>query len=506
MDPAFFLGAICAALLCFSSRVFPRIGKPLVGHDTWYILLVIDELKRRHDYNAVCRYFLIEGDHDYPPLSFYFLSMFPLRWLERYNWAINPVLDSINSVLLFGVSYLLGGNALAALTAAVIYSLTPAVLEESLNLNTRMFGLIAFNLTLVSLVLHYYSGGFAFLVTAIFFGAIVLLSHKFATQVLYPLLIFFAFLVRSYIPVVVLFGVVIGAIVLSGGFYFKILLGHIGITRFWLKHYGEYGSDYLGRYDSARGAEAPKKVEEPRNGTDSSIRVLWRKTRSMNPFYWLLKISPFNPFALIPVIMLIFDLPEVSWQRMILWWSILTMIFFYLATHLRFLGHYPGRKQFLEYNAFPTAYLCSIFVFGSVSLLRTVVLLIMIALSLIQNARAWMRTRVYNRSDDQSLLQGIFRYLKNSSKDGVLCIPASHTYAIPYFSGKKVFYTVNARSYEKLASFFPVLTVPLKELIEKYNIYFVLVDTTIVSLDQIDLKDFRPVMEENDYLLLERSA
>jgi hypothetical protein len=506
LDLAFLAGAATTAFLCFALRALPRIGKPLVGHDTWYVLLVVDELKRGHGYNAVRKHFLIEGDHDYPPLSFYFLSMFPSRWLERYNWAINPILDSMNSILLFGVTYLLSENALMASAAAVIYSLTPSVLEESLNFNTRIFGLIPFNLTLVSLILHNYFGESVFLVSAIFFGAIVLLSHKFATQVLYLLLFFFALLVRSYVPLMILSGVVIGAIAFSGGFYFKILLGHIGITKFWLKHYNEYGLDYLSKHDLARTGEASKKIEEARSGSGSSLRTLWHRTRWMNPLHWLLKISPFNPFAVVPLIMLFFDFPEMPWQRMILWWSILTLIFFYLATYLRFLGHYPGRKQFLEYNAFPSAYLCSIFALASPSLLRVLVLLTVIVLSLIQNARGWLRTRIYNRSDDQSLLQSTFKYLKSSSKDGVLCLPASHSYAVPYFSGKKVFYTVSASSYEKLASFFPVLTVPLKRLIAKYDIHFVLVDTTIVSASRIDLTDFKPVMEENDYLLLERST
>jgi hypothetical protein len=125
-------------------------------------------------------------------------------------------------------------------------------------------------------------------------------------------------------------------------------------------------------------------------------------------------------------------------------------------------------------------------------------------LSLVQNTRAWTRVRLYNRSDDQSLLLNIFAHLRSSNKDGVLCLPASHTFAIPYFSGKKVFYTMSARNYEKLAAFFPVLSVPLDTLIKEYNINFVLVDTTIVPVSVIDQSTFKPIIDENGYVLFEK--
>jgi hypothetical protein len=131
--------------------------------------------------------------------------------------------------------------------------------------------------------------------------------------------------------------------------------------------------------------------------------------------------------------------------------------------------------------------------------------IVMVALlvSLIQIRRAWVAVR--RPADDQSLLEGIFDYLKSSPKDGVICLPSSHTYAIPYFTGKKVFYTMSAANYEKLGAFFPVLTVPIETLSRQYGINYVLVDKKSVRVDAIDLSGFKPVMEQNDYLLLEKS-
>jgi hypothetical protein len=300
----------------------------------------------------------------------------------------------------------------------------------------------------------------------------------------------------------VLSGVIIAAVVSSRGFYFKILSGHIGTIRFWLKHYKEYGLDYLSKQRSVQKATVPKDAE---NANDRSIFVrMWRRTRRLNPFYWLLKISPFNPFAIVPFIMLPWIHLETAWQTVMLGWSLLTTVFFYLATYLRFLGHYPGRRQFLHYGAFPTAYLCSIFALESASPFALTVISVTFLLSIIQNVRTWLRTCLHNRADDQSLLQETFNYLRNSNKDGVICLPASHTYAVPYFSGKKVFYTMSHRNYEKLGLFFPVLSVPLKELTEEYDIHFVLVDTTIVPVSRIAADGFKMIMEENGYALMDR--
>lgn len=502
MDFTFFAGIAASMIICFVLRVVPRIGRPFIGHDTWSILLIVDELKKGNGYYGASKYFLIKGENDYPPLLFYFLSLIPSRWLRRYNWIINPILDSLNACLVFGVTYVLADNAALALAATTIYSFTPVVLEESLDLNVRTFGLVIFNLTLVTFMLYRVWGNSIFLASAIIFGILVLLSHKFATQVLYLLMLSFAITQKSYVPLLALGAMIAGALLLSGGFYMKILLGHIGIVRFWLKHYKDYGSDYLSKSTVGKAPAHPPK--EMANAATSHARALWHRTKWINPLYWTLKINPFNPFALIPLLMI----PSIwfagNLERGFLEWSVLTLGFYYAATHFRFLGHYVGRSQFLEYNAFPTAYLCSIFATDPLSYWKILTISIVFLSSAIQNIRSLSRVRIHNRSDNPSLLANIFEYLKKSTKDGVICLPSSHTFAVPYFSGKKVFYTMNARNYDKLGAFFPVLTVPLKTLIEEFDISFVIVDTTIIPVSGLDLNGFQLAMEENGYALLER--
>ena len=502
LNIALLLVVAIVGLVCFALRALPRIHKPLLGHDAWAILLTVDQLKKGEGYNGITRYFLLGGDHDYPPLFMYFLSLFPSSWLRRYNWAINPIMDSVNVAVLIFFGNLLTGDLVFSAIAGLIYSFTPVVLEESLILNTRVFGMMLFNVTLVNFVLYQLWNSPVFILCVIAGGILTLLSHKFATEVLFLLFVCFTVTSWSYVPVAVLVVIFLGALAFSGGFYLKILRGQLGINRFWLEHYKDYGARYLVSGVGRKNGRS-KSPAEGTGCSGSPVRRLWNRTKKANPLYWLLSLNPFNPFALV-VILLPFAGIERMWEWVPLQWSILTLVFFHAATYLRFLGHYPGRAQFLDYNAFPTALLCAVLVWESFSYLRLLVMGVAFLLALIQNVRSWTRIRTYNRSDDQSIMGEIFDYLRRSPKDGVICLPASHTYAVPYFSGKKVFYTMSARNYEKLAAFFPVLTVPVDVLSREYGINFVIVDTMVVAVEALDLNGFKLVMERSGYVLFEK--
>jgi hypothetical protein len=492
---------VIVSVICFVLRAFPRVGKPFVGHDTWAILLVVDELKKGNGYNGVSRYFLLGGEHDYPPLFFYFLALFPSPLLRKYNWLVNPLLDSVNAAILFLLSFFLTSNLLLSVTAGVMYSFTPVVLGESLTLSTRIFGMMLFNITLLAFLLYQLSTNHVFILLMIATGILVLLSHKFSTEVLWLLLLSFTVIDRSYLSLLVLLATVAGAILFSGGFYLKVLRGHLGILTFWLRHHSEYGADYVKKERLAARPQPRRSQDAETSSSTLLLRRLWVKTKRANPLYWLLRLNPFNPFSLV-VLLLPFLGIRNDWEWTLLEWSVLTLILYYAATYIRRLGRYPGRTQFLDYNAFPTALLCSIFLWIPFSWWNMFILMIAFALSLIQDRRAWIRVR--RPADDESSLESIFDYLRSSPKDGVICLPSAHTYAIPYFTGKKVFYTMSAANYEKLSAFFPVLTVPIAILSRQYGVNFVLVDKKSVRVDEIELSGFGPVMEQNDYLLLEK--
>ncbi len=503
MDSALFLAILAVSVICFALRALPRIGKPLLGHDTWAILLVVDQLQAKHGYNGVSQYFLIGGEHDYPPLFFYLLSLFPSQWLRKFNWVINPGLDAINAAVLVALANFLTGDLFLSTLAGAIYSFTPVVLEESLILNTRIFGTILLNVTLATFALYKLSSN-PLLISAIIIGGIlILLSHKFTAEVLALLLLSFALTTWTVTPALILIAAFLGAVLFSGGFYLKVLRGQLGINLFWLKHYREYGSSYV--------SQAPVRPNDPgknsknidRNRTNS-LRKLWSRTKRVNPLFWLLRLNPFNPSALVVLLLPFVGIAE-PWEWIFVQWSLLTLFFYYAATYLSFLGHYPGRTQFLDYNAFPTALLLATFFLRPFELWRTAVLIVALILAAIQNARIWARIRTLSRNDDQSLLAEIFDYLRNSTRDGVICLPASHTYAVPYFTGKRVFYTMSARNYEKFAPFFPVLKVPIKSITEQYGINFIILDENVVPIESLDLSGFRQIMEHHGYLLLEKS-
>jgi hypothetical protein len=219
----------------------------------------------------------------------------------------------------------------------------------------------------------------------------------------------------------------------------------------------------------------------------------------------MLGLSPFNPFALVVVLVPFLGI-QMSWENLLVQWSILTLVFYYAATYVRSLGHYAGRSQFMEYNSFPTALVCALFLWSPFSYSRLAVFGVVLLLSMIQNVRSWRRVSVYSRSDDQTILMDIFDYMRKSDKDGVICLPSSHTFAVPYFAGKRVFYTMSAEKYEKLEAFFPVLTVPVERLSQQYGISFVIVDSKVVDPEELGLSSFKLVMERDGYMLFEKAT
>jgi hypothetical protein len=62
---------------------------------------------------------------------------------------------------------------------------------------------------------------------------------------------------------------------------------------------------------------------------------------------------------------------------------------------------------------------------------------------------------------------------------------------------------VSGKDFEKLGTFFPILTVPVQTIVREYDINFVIVDTTVISSSDVQLEGFKQVLEENGYVLYE---
>src|SRR5919199_450749 len=85
------------------------------------------------------QYLLHDSTESYPAVFPLFLATLPQAWLRRYFWLVSPLIDSVQLLLLYLLSFRLTDSVVAAGTAGLIYAVTPQLISETRNLNGRAF-------------------------------------------------------------------------------------------------------------------------------------------------------------------------------------------------------------------------------------------------------------------------------------------------------------------------------------------------------------------------------
>ena len=70
---------------------------------------------------------------DCPPLFPLLLSAFDLHKVERYQWLITPVFDTINLIVISVFSYLIAGFPTAVIVS-LVYATTPVLFQDNIRL------------------------------------------------------------------------------------------------------------------------------------------------------------------------------------------------------------------------------------------------------------------------------------------------------------------------------------------------------------------------------------
>ncbi|HYY88260.1 MAG TPA: hypothetical protein VFA49_05660, partial [Chloroflexota bacterium] len=137
---AFFgVGLVLVGLaLYLRLRIF--IGTRPGGVDTWYYLASAEAIRRQKRLPiSLPQYLLHEPTESYPAVFPLFLALLPRGWLRAYFWLVSPIVDSVQLLLLYLLSFRLTDSVLAAGTAGLIYAVTPQLISETRNLNGRAF-------------------------------------------------------------------------------------------------------------------------------------------------------------------------------------------------------------------------------------------------------------------------------------------------------------------------------------------------------------------------------
>ena len=476
---ALFLIGFLEIILFFVVRLMPVWPSRRHTCDAYYFLMTAEEFRKNRKIPIVLPpYYMADIEEQwYPPGFSIFLGLLPPALLTRYHWMINHVLDFLNMVLMDGWLWWMTGRVETVLIANAVYILTPALTLEYASLTSRSLGNLLFTLLMICLYplavgANSVFGGWlvsALLAAAIWF--LILMTHKMTMQLGLFAAAVLAVAFRSWAPVAIAFGVVLLSILVTRGYYWKLLKAHWDIVSFWNKHQLRLTAHQV--YDS----------EIYR---DTAKGFLGRNGKFMQPLRFLLRVLGYNPFIYVAIVVLFTPVGSSGmpryfglWVGAVLAWAIATT----LVPYLKALGE--GYK-YIKYSALPAAAFIGLTA-GDWSDIRLSVLAVFMAIA---SAAVLVKVIVCRwRSYRNASLAGgneeseIIRYVQeNKHIDRIGCISNYISDALVYFARRHVLWGTHHYCFNsKVIDIHPVLSLPIEQISEKYDLKYWLINTAYVD-------------------------
>jgi hypothetical protein len=216
-------------------------GDQLSSGDTFYHLW-LSKLLRKNKLrypSSIPNVKFLDADENskyliYPPLLHYIVSCFPIKCHQRIAKLFNPFIVSILCSLAAVMCYTLIANFFVALLASFIVLFNLAAYEIASGFTPRPLGLLWYSF-LFYVILFYPLNISSFIVVSVFV-MLIAFSHKFALQVLTFVLVPYVLIFGQPLYLATLPIGLILALIVSRGFYLKILKEHIK----WLVHYARH--------------------------------------------------------------------------------------------------------------------------------------------------------------------------------------------------------------------------------------------------------------------------
>jgi hypothetical protein len=341
---------------------------------------------------------------------------------------------------------------LYALTTAVIYSITPASYMQSVSESARPLGALWYTLSIVLLL----SRGIVETMLSMVTITLTLLSHKMTTQTLLLTCIFISpllYTVNNYFPLILIFGFGL-ALLLTKGYYTKVLKDHAGYVGFHLK----YGSWDKGKKELGS----------------------------------LLTMAKFQPYSYIPIIgLLLYPYTFAGLTLEILAWYISILVIF-------FVWLWGDNYRYLTYSAVPTSVLSTCAIYIGISPLVIIPALVVSALVIKKNIL----------TSNRQLILPDFSKIDVNDDSIILVLPSSIIYvSARNLKGRILFGGGNAEALVFELDILPkIMSTNPNILFEKYAITHMLLGPKHQDFIKPIEKKFKKVLETNGYVLFKRNS
>jgi len=419
-------------------RILPQIIFKIDTVDTYYHLTAAKQIWNERKIPINLNSFLIKGTYSYPPLLHLIISPFVGKQKIFPARFIGIIFDFSSIILLY---YVIGQTLgyEVALIASLVYAMTPINIIESFSVTPRPLGWFFLNVFL--LTTFFSISNFSILLLMISVSSVIgiLLSHKMATQSLFfiSLSMGVIFLIIDYqVSFFILSSLTLGiasTMIVSKGFYKKILYGHIVILRYFFRQ---------------GNIEGEKKFGNP-------IQILQR-------IPWLI---------LFPIVFLFNDFIDFTSQNsfLIIW----GMFFLIIPILWKFGDNY----RYLVYGIIPLSV-----IFSEMILKLDYTVLVIIISSLLTlcffRLAYFFKINKTHRIISKDLLS-CFSYVNNNDIQRISIVPASLVYPASFYTNKQILGAdpspeiLKGKDYTKISSN-PSL---LFDTIKKFQIFTFIIDT-----------------------------
>ncbi len=423
-------------IIVFLTRAFFRLRHPKVrGSDALFHLHVSEEIRNnRFRMPDTISGFIIETPFDYPALVHFLLAFVSRRGRDRIEPYFGPVVDTFQALVLFTFTFYLTGHYEVAFLAGFLFAFFPLLVKTDSRvyfLSPRPFGELFLSLAIMFSLLFVWFGSLGSILLAMFFLSIVYLSSKFGIQAALFLYITMSILLLNYALIMIFLGGLLLAIVISRGYYLKLLSGQI-------RHSSYFRRIGVGRHSWTRqvsGIERMKSAVRTRSLKEIAVTLL------KNPVVYSFAYSP-----LLVVLLLLFAVRfdsvignSVLYPLFV--WSLASFVAVLLvsAKPLRFLGE---AERYLEYGALPICVFVSMMAFQVGATYLWTILVLVVAYSIVFMALNYRISvaEFVERPPPVSDTNELLAKLNTTPKSRIICIPTQISYDVAYSTGHKALY------------------------------------------------------------------
>jgi len=266
------------------------------------------------------------------------------------------------------------------------------------------------------------------------------------------------------------------AILISGGYYLRVLRNHLHAAQFWVRNV---------RYTRAHQID-DSPVFRTANGSQQSSQGLYRSKLSL-----LTRVLGENPFILA---MLVTPIPQNIWAEHMYWWAVSILVWSVLTTFggpLRILG--PG-FHYMKASVFPSAYTLAVTVNIQEGALSFVGLVVVISLMASFAALAYFYRVMGRRQTEHTAstppdLAEAASYLRTMPSRRVLVLPSMYADFVAYNAQSCVVWGGHSGDLRRFAEFYPVLQKPLEYFVEKYAVDYLILDHAYATPERLGISE-----------------